>query len=189
MDETTLENTTGSTPTAQEVRERSFRKSFRGYEPNEVDSFLGEIATVVEEAQLSAQRLQGKVTDLEKQLETFHGIEGILQQTLAHAQETSGRVVENARKEAELILHQAELKAAEMLEKARADLASLKEQITILIAKKDSIVTRLQLTLRSELDLVKGLADDPELGQHHAPPQQSSSSDKSDIEDIIREIK
>src|SRR5579862_407421 len=181
--ENTQEELSGSA--SGDIRSHEFKKSFRGYDPAEVESYLDQLATSLEDAQRQTDVYREKVKELDKQLATFHSVENVLQQTLAHAQETSGRTVENARKEAEIILHQAQLKASEILEQSRTDLAKITERIAVLVAKKDSIVSRLTQMLNSELDLVKSLGQDPELAHHHPGSSESRATEKSDVEDII----
>ncbi|MBI3765341.1 MAG: DivIVA domain-containing protein, partial [Ignavibacteriales bacterium] len=112
-----------------------------------------------------------------------------LQQTFMQAQETSGKAIENARKEAQLILQEAEVKASQILEKARNDLTTVKEEVTILRVKKESIVSRLRILLNSELNLLKVMDADEEL-QSRIPrgAHEEQSKEKLEIEEIIKQL-
>jgi hypothetical protein len=75
------------------------------------------------------------------------------------------------------------------VDKARNDLTQLKEQVTILRAKKDSITSRLKHLLSSELELIASL----ETGEERARPAADEerpdlTSEKTEIEEIIRSL-
>ncbi len=142
--------------TPVEVKKQEFKKVFRGYNPEEVSAFLDTIASEMDESLTERRALEDRVNELDTQLKDYKSIERAIQQTLMQAQETSAKSMENTRQEGQLILKEAELKAFQMLDKARNDLMVLKEQLTILKAKKDSIVARLKMLLNSELRAHQG---------------------------------
>ena len=116
-------------------------------------------------------------------------MEKAIQQTFMQAQETGGKAVENARKEAQLIIHEAELKATQILDKSRTNLTAIKEQIRILKARKDSIVVRLKMLLNSELDLIKTLEFDEAFpSQNEDELSRETSKEKTEIEEIIKNL-
>ena len=167
-----------------EIRNQQFNKSFRGFDINEVTQFLDSIATDVEEQAKQVQSLVDKSAELETRLADYKGMERMLQQTLMQAQESSSKAIENARRDAEMISQQTELKITEMLDKARKELSSLKEQITIQLAKKDSILARLKMLLNSELELIKSLENDPDMKSIEV----QKAGDVSEIDDIIKNL-
>lgn len=174
---------------SSEIKNRRFAKKLGGYDQAEVARFLSEIADEISELTLARNKLAEKVIELETRLKDYQTIEKALQQTLMQGQETAGKTVEMARQEAQLILRDADMKAVQMLDKARADLTSTKEQATILKAKKDSLVTRLRMLLGSELELIKALELDEAApkadpgGEAKTPPPL-----KNEIEEIIKQL-
>lgn len=172
--------------TAVEIRKQEFSKTLRGYNPHEVTAFLEIVAAEFEQLQLTNKELSEKITETETALQTYKSIEKAIQQTFMQAQETSGKSIENARKEAQLLLHEAEMKASQILDKARSELTVLKEHMTILKAKKDSIVSRLKMLLNSEMELIKALEIDEELQASSGSEHKTMVGEKSEIEDIIR---
>ncbi len=143
--------------TPLEIRKQEFKKSLRGYDPVEVETFLEMVSREMQSLLNHNKGLKEQVLELETQLRDYKNIEKTLQQTLLQAQETTGRSIENSRKEAQLILQEAEIKAAQILDKARMDLAKVKEDVSSLKAKKESLVTRLKVLLSSELELMRAL--------------------------------
>ena len=57
----------------------------------------------------------------------------------------------------EVIVKEAEMKAAKVLEGAHNDLLRLTNEVTALNARKDSLIGRLRVLLSSELDMIKSL--------------------------------
>ncbi len=152
-------------------------------------SFLEEIVGLVDELTAKNGTMTQRITELETRLKDYTTIEKALQQTFMQAQETSGKAVESARKEAQLIIQESELKASQIVDKARSDLTLLKEQITIMQTKRDAIINRLKTLLDSELGLVKALGADDEpsdSGGAGTPP--SAAAEDPEIDEIIKRL-
>ncbi len=172
-----------------DIKKQQFTKIFRGVDPSEVDAFLGIVSSELEESQKQNKELSQKLIELQTQLKDYKAVEKAMQDTFLQAQETTGRSIENARKESQLIIHEAELKASQIIDKARSELTALKEQVTILKTKKDSIVSRLKMLLNSELELIKMLEIDEELQmKNEHKPGSDFSKEKSEIEEIIKNL-
>ena len=172
-----------------EIKNKRFATKLRGYDPSEVTSYLESVAAMCEEIQKQNARLSDRIVELETKLVDYTSMEKAIQQTFMQAQETGGKAVENSRKEAQLIIHEAELKATQILDKARTDLTTVKEQVTILKARKDSMVARLKMLLNSELDLIKALeVDEAFPSQNEDEVQREISKEKTEIEEILKNL-
>jgi cell division initiation protein len=169
------------------IRTHEFKKVMRGFDPAEVRSFLEDVASEFAALQDIQSQADRRLIELETQLKDYHAVEKALQQTFMQAQETTGKAIENARREAQLIIQEAEVKSSQMLEKARTDLTTVKEQVTILKAKKDSIVSRLRMLLNSELELIKALDVNEELQMENEPPKEHSR-ERIEIEEILKTL-
>jgi cell division initiation protein len=172
--------------TPLEIKRQQFKKVMRGYDPVEVDTFLDMLSHELEDVLSRNKDLKDKQIELETQLKDYKNLEKTLQQTLLQAQETSGKEIENSRKEATLIVQEAELKASQIVDKARNDFGRMKEEIANLKARKESILSRLKVLLRSEIDLIKALEIDDD------PSQQDSSrgtgKDNIEIDEILKKL-
>lgn len=173
--------------TPLEVKRQQFKKIMRGYDPVEVDTFLDMISSELEDLLRRNKEQNERLLELETQLRDYKNMEKTLQQTLMQAQEASGKSIENSRREAELIIQEAQIKASQIVEKARMDFARAKEEIAHLKARKESILSRLKVLLTSEVELIKALAiDDAEV----PPSDQSLGTGKQslDVEEIIKKL-
>lgn len=171
--------------TPLDLRKQEFKKVMRGFDPVEVETFLGMVAGELEELTKANRDLKDKIIELETHLQDYRAIEKTLQQTLATAQETSTRSVENARKESQMMVREAELKASQIVDKARTDLILMKEGLSILKSKKTAIISRLRTLLNSELQLIQALEVDEEL---QPTSNEKESKDSVDIDEIVRNL-
>jgi cell division initiation protein len=173
--------------TPLEVKRQQFKKVMRGLDPVEVETFLDMVSNELEDLIRRNKELSDRALELEVQLRDYKNMEKTLQQTLMQAQETSGKSIENSRKEAELIIQEAGLKASQILEKARNDFARVKEEIASLNARKDSILSRLKVLLTSEVELIRALEVDDE-----APRREDRSlgtgKETLEIEEILKKL-
>jgi cell division initiation protein len=171
------------------IRKQAFRKKLQGIDPAEVARFLDEVASDLDRLSAENAELSRTAAGLETQLADFRSVEKALQQTLMQAQDATARSIEQARREAQLIIQDAEMKGAAIVENSRRELAALKEQITILSARRDSLVSRMKMLLTSELDMVNALeGGDPPAGGDASPAAEERSARPDDIEEIVKSL-
>lgn len=173
--------------TSIDIRKQDFKKVMRGYDPIEVETFLTMIAEEFEELQRSNKELNQKLTETQTQLQDYKSMEKTLQATLMQAQDVSAKAIDNAKREGQLIIQEAEMKATQILDKARNENTRLKEEIEILKAKKNTLVSRLKLLLNSELELIRALEVDEEI-IFKKTIEEENSKDTTEINEIVRNI-
>src|SRR5512146_1749130 len=105
--------------TPLDIQQTVFKVSFRGYDKEEVNRFLEEIAETVELLNRDNAVQQEKIVFLEQQLAELKRTEATLSNTLVSAQSLAEDVKRSAQREAELVVKEAELKAGEMMRQAR----------------------------------------------------------------------
>ncbi len=141
--------------TPLDIRKQEFKKVMRGYDTVEVDTFLEMLVGEFESVLKEQKELRERIVELETQLKDYRQIEKTLQQTLLQAQEATGKTYETARREAEVILREAEGKAAGILEQANSDLIRLNSDLAQLQGRRESVIGRLRVLLNSELEVLK----------------------------------
>jgi cell division initiation protein len=173
--------------TPLEIKRQQFKKGMRGYDRVEVEAFLEMLSNEVEDLLRANKELKEKTIELETQLLDYRNMEKTLQQTLMQAQEASGKSIENSRKEASLIVQDAELKASQIVERARLDFAHAKEEIAILKARKESILSKLKVLLKSEIDLLSALEiNDDDLSGEKSP--RGTGKEHLEIDEILKKL-
>lgn len=101
-----------------DIHNKEFGRSFRGYDEDEVDDFLERIIQDYEGLIRQNKDAEEKIEQLTEKLKHFTNIEESLGKSIIVAQETAEEVKNNARKEAQLILKEAEKNADRIVSEA-----------------------------------------------------------------------
>ncbi|MDZ7725669.1 MAG: DivIVA domain-containing protein [candidate division KSB1 bacterium] len=140
--------------TPLELRKHDFKRVMRGYDQEEVDAFLTMIADEFEVMIREKNQMNDELIKLRTQLRDYKQVETSLRDTLVKAQSTMEDSRENSRREAEIIMHEAELKAENIIKDAREELFSIRHEISLLKSQRDAINKRLRHMLESQLDML-----------------------------------
>ena len=146
--------------TPLEINKQEFKKSLRGYDPFEVDTFLEMVGKEYEKVLEQNDKYNKKIIELETELKKYKEVESTLKQTLMNVQQTSDKSLENIKKEADLIRKESELKANKMIEAAKRETQKLKDELITLQTQKQSLIARLRHILSSHLELLEVLEVD-----------------------------
>jgi cell division initiation protein len=116
--------------TATDIRQQQFAvRLFRGFDPQEVDAFLEEMADEVEELARENALLKEQLVQLEEKSKGIEGREKTLQETLVTTQKIAEEFKENSRREAELILREAHLRGEKVMQDTREEHAKLTAEV------------------------------------------------------------
>ncbi len=103
-----------------EIRQKSFeKKAFGGYDKDEVTAFLQALSQEWEKINNEMRELKLRLEMAEKEVGQLRQVETSLFKTLKTAEDTGSHIVEQAKKDAELKVKEAQLKADEILADAR----------------------------------------------------------------------
>ena len=134
--------------TPLDIQQMVFKVTFRGYDQQEVNRFLEELAQTVESLNRDHAVQQEKITFLEQQLAELKRTEATLSNTLLSAQSLADDVKQNAHREADLVIKEAELKAGELIHQARVELTDTQRDLSTLQKQRLLMVERLRASLR-----------------------------------------
>lgn len=101
--------------TPLDIHNKEFRRSFRGYNEDEVDDFLDQVTRDLEALSRERDQLRGELDEAKKRIEQYRAMENALQNAIVVAQSAADDVKANARKEAELILQEAQAEAERVI--------------------------------------------------------------------------
>jgi DivIVA domain-containing protein len=113
--------------TPEEILAKRFHDAFRGYNHEEVDVFLDEVAVAFDAAFKDLQAARARAEELEGQVLELKGTEGMLKRTLLAAQRAADETMAEAKTEAARLISVAE-------EEAAAAVVSAKQQADDIIA-------------------------------------------------------
>lgn len=141
--------------TPLDIRQKEFRTSFRGYNTKEVQDFLLELATDLEDAFNEFNFIKEEKEQYLAELRNFREFDQKLKDTLLAAQSFKDDLRANAEKEADLILKDAKLQAEEIHRQTRLALEKLEKEIEELKNQKKSFRARLRSVLESHINLLE----------------------------------
>lgn len=140
--------------TPLDIHNKEFRKVLRGYDEAEVDEFLDRVVKDYEALYKEVGSLKDRLAVHEERAAQYHGMEETLKKTLVVAQETADHLKANARREGELILKEAEVKAGKIIDEAM-------DRAREIIAENDELRrqammfrSRLRSMLQSQMELL-----------------------------------
>ncbi|NTV47054.1 MAG: DivIVA domain-containing protein [Chlorobiales bacterium] len=137
-----------------DIKKQVFKRILRGYDPAEVDAFLETLSKHWEDLLDQNDVLKRRAQELEMEIQKFKQVENMLHQTLAQAQKSSTDVVENAKREAELIRQEAQMKASQLIDEVQSQAMTIKGDIRRLQVQRHDILNELKHLLSSQLDIV-----------------------------------
>ena len=138
-----------------DIKNQEFNKSVRGYNTDEVRIYLESIADFIADLTNENEKIQVEIADSKKQLEEYKKIERELQNTLLNAQESSSKSVETAKRQTELILKESEIKAAQILEKAKEEANFIRNSVLNLKEERVLFISKLKAMVESQKKILK----------------------------------
>lgn len=140
--------------TPLDIEQHQFRVRFRGFDIEEVDAFLEQVSKAFETVEGKNRRLQNEIQRFEAELKGFKEREDTFKRVMLASQKTIEQMKENARKNAELIIAEAEVKAEKILNRAHNRLAQLHEDIAELKRQRTQIEIQIRSILESHTQLL-----------------------------------
>lgn len=140
--------------TVLEIQNKEFKTSIRGYNQDEVDEFLDEVMKDYDALLRENEELRHNTSGMGEKLEQYRHLEQTLQSTLVVAQNTADEMKQAARKEAELVVREAESRARELVHKAETDLARQFEKLERLRRETEQFRAKVRSLLESQIALL-----------------------------------
>jgi cell division initiation protein len=134
--------------TPLDIHQRVFKKTFRGYDIDEVDEFLEKVSRSYELLFTENQRMKERLSRAEEQVKDYIEMDKALKEALLSAQQHSGQVKMNAEKQRELIIRESEFSAEKLIEAAKAEARMIMKEVARLKKQKNLI----RLDIKSILD-------------------------------------
>lgn len=135
--------------TPLDIQQMVFQVRLRGYDRDEVNRFLEEVAQTVESLNRENAGLRERIVSLEQQVAELKRTELTLSNTLVSAQSLADDVKRSAQRDAELIVKEAELKAGELFRQAQVELAETQRDLSMLKKQRLLMVERMRATLHT----------------------------------------
>ena len=138
-----------------DVRRKEFKNALRGYDANQVDDFLDEVADEFERSYSENQRMKDEISSLKARLEQFEELEGAIREALVHAQQVARDLRQNANKEAELVVREANEQAHRILADSSSRVERVQESYGVLQKAKQDFQNDFRHLLKSYLAVME----------------------------------
>lgn len=137
-----------------DIRKQEFSRSFRGYDPDEVDAFLNLVSTQWQELVDELRRAEDRTREQELKLEHYMKVEEALEEALKTARTSSRQTLENAEKRANAIIQEAEDRSVSMTRHAEEERHRIRRDTTGFRVRQQEIVAKMRSFLMSEMELL-----------------------------------
>lgn len=156
--------------TALDARRYDFGNALRGYDRARVDLFRDQVAEELERLSRANQELEAKARNFHEQLRAFRERDKALNDALISAQQLRGEIREQAQREAQLIIREAQGDAERSLEALRGEIRRAEDELAQLWRNRRSFIQQLRQQMERQLhDLDSAEMVAPPLGITVAP--------------------
>ena len=146
--------------TPLDVRKQEFRRGMRGLDPDEVYAFLATVADEYEAALNDNKALRERLLELDDKVQEYRTIERTLRDTLVTAERVTVEAKDNARREATLIIKEAQLQAEKSLRDISSEAVRLRQEIQRLRSQRDAYVAKMRVVAESHVKFIESAERD-----------------------------
>ncbi|HEY2031808.1 MAG TPA: DivIVA domain-containing protein [Myxococcales bacterium] len=162
--------------TPLDLQQKSFRKvRLGGLDEREVRAFLEACASEMEEMARKLNRQDEELRRREARINEFRDREQLLQSTLTTAQKLSEDMKSHTRKEADIVLSDAELQAEKIIANAQSRRMQLVQEIDELKRAKASFLQQLGSILDQHKAVLDHIRGEPQVSEPPPPPMDNLS--------------
>lgn len=145
--------------TPLDIQQQQFRTVLAGFDKKEVDAFLDLLANDVERLIRESNALKQEVKSKEAEIQDHRERERTLKDTMITATRITEDIKQNAKKEAEIVIAQAEAQAEQIIQNAHTRLVRIMEDIDELKRQKAQFEASLQSLLDAHGKLLAAMAE------------------------------
>jgi cell division initiation protein len=141
--------------TPLDIQQQQFKMKFRGFDVREVDTFLEQMADAFESLKSENNRLHQEIKRLQLEAQGHREREESFKRAMLNSQKVLEQMKQNARKSAELVVAEAEVKAEKILSRAQNRLSQLHEDIAELKRQRSQIEVQIRSVIEGHSKLLE----------------------------------
>ena len=170
------------------IKNQEFGKSVRGYDKDEIRAYLEKLADEYELLQQSNADLSAELEKLRGQVQEYKKIEKSLQNTLLNAQESSSKSVESAKKQTALMIKEAELKASQIIDRAKEQADFIRDSVLKLREEKNLLLARLKSMIESQANILEMNVEERNEEKIRTSKPRTENSSDINVDDILEKL-
>jgi cell division initiation protein len=140
--------------TPLDARKQEFSKSMRGFDCDEVRAFLSTLADEYETVLIDNKQIRERIMEQDEKIHEYRGLERTLRDTLMTAERVTQETRDNAGRQGELIIQEAQFKAKSIMEECRVRTEELRREIVGLRKEKESYLARFRSLAEAQIRFV-----------------------------------
>ena len=140
--------------TPLDIQQKRFHVAFRGYERSEVEAFLDVVREEMEGLVREVTELREFHSTYDDRMRDYRDREDTLKSTMITTHKLAEDIRENARKEAALMVKDAEIKFQQTLERAREERLHLESELIELRRQKHHFLEDMKKTINMHLEMI-----------------------------------
>ena len=141
--------------TPLDIQQQQFRFRFRGFDIREVDRFLEQVSEVFAAMHSDNKSLREEIRRLKLETQGYKEREETFKRAMLNSQKVLEQMKDNARKSAEVIIADAEVKAEKVLNRAHNRLSQLHEDIAELKRQRMQIEVQIRSVIEAHTKLLE----------------------------------
>jgi DivIVA domain-containing protein len=147
--------------TALDARRYDFGTAIRGYDRAKVDQFRDQVAEELERLARLTQSLESEVRASREQLKNFQERDKAINEALVSAQQLRGEIREQAEREAQLMIREAQAEGERQLASVREEILRAEEELQSLWRTRRSFLAQLRHQLERQLTELTSSESEP----------------------------
>lgn len=170
--------------TPNDISNKRFEKSpFGGYKPEEVDSFLSEIAVSYERLYEAKEAAEEKMEVLAEKLEEYRANEDSLRTVLLGAQKLGDNIIRDSKAKAEVIISDAEGQVKQVFSESEDKINKERETLATLQKETAEFKKRLIAMYKQHLELISLMPEQEEKPEQEEPEQEPAPIEEAFAQD------
>ena len=171
-----------------DIKKQEFEKKFKGYDPDEVDSYLQLVAEEMEKILVKNNEYSQKVELLEVKLTNYTKIEDVLQDTLLSTQKSAEETKNAAEQKSKTILDEAEMRAQRLVADAREKLLQIQTEITDLRNQKEAFIINFKSLLSTQQNLLEMIEKRADRGETFQKIKMKPELSEEELDRVVSEF-
>jgi cell division initiation protein len=175
--------------TPLDIKKQEFQTKMRGFDKDEVVSFLEVVSEEMEELVRENLELKEKMQRAADKLANYSKIESALQNTLVASQESAEQMKAVAEEKAELIIREANSQAEKIVDDAYEKLSELRREHISLKNQRAAFLVNFRSLLESQLKLLELMEKQAEDKPRILTLKKKAEISESEVDRVVEEFK
>jgi len=170
------------------IKNQEFTKSFRGYNTDEIDSYLDQLFYEFEKLVSKNKKLETRFTKVNSEFEATKIEVKELKIEREQLKSDAAAVIEATKTESAVVLKKAHSKADKLVETAKKDADRIRRAVINLREEKHLLIAKLKAIIESQNDILENKIDSKNLCNAEKPEKKSASETNINVEDIVEKL-